>query len=934
MCRVMPSGEQSLSKARILSIFYIRGPNAWIPGLPAGQYDFVLEIDPRNPTRPLSGSTLDADNRLVFRLNAPPFQESNVAPSHPLGKEAKGCMNVAVILDPRNGATRGKTKQWPDIANYFGFLRAVYPMSYKCFRWTGEGDPLQSNNTTGPFPDFDPLTNDGDEEAFTPKIQAYLDGLNEAFAKQSRPLYTHAILFTDRMIAAGLGQCGTNGGVMDCRGRSMLVNLDPTRNTPEAVAFPDGAIAHEIGHNFGFGDTYVSENNVKSPNSIDDKTNCILVDDTSGCVVEEGNLDTQRFQTAIRVSNYPGAPQNGGLTAFQKFEFMGKALGGERWVNLRSWNTLYPLFNQPLPAVGTSPQLAGPKPLPRDSSSDSPADLITILATVDSDGNGALLHTNRWQGTMPDYVIPAGQYTISILDAGSNVLLSQSFGSDDGSPNEDGTPASITMANVTLPFPPGAAQIVLANGGAVLATQPVSPNAPLVQLVAPSGAGPLDGTVDMFWNASDPDGDPLTYSVFYSPDNGDTWTTLAANLTSNSFDWDTTQSAGTQNGLLMISASDGVNVSYSQSASSFAVVNKPPFLSITSPADGANIDLTTPFVFQASIYDLQDGEALGQISWTSDRDGTLGTGAFLPAPQLSPGVHHITATGTNQNGLTASASISITVPVNQIAPRIDSVSPSNPAAGAAITITGANFDSDPGYDKVTLGGAAAQVTAATSTSLTVTLPAGLPNGPVTLTVAALGLTSLPFTLTIGQPAIAVFPTTLSFSNVITGQSATQTLSVSNTGNADLNVSSITSDNRAFTASPTSFTVHAGASQNVSVQFAAGSLGLQGGNLIIASNDAASPLKVPVSGTSIPVPAPSIAVSPTTLSFASVTTGKSATQTLAVSNSGNADLNVSSITSDNGAFTVSLSSFAVHAGALQNVNVQFTAGALGSAKAAT
>ena len=448
------------------------------------------------------------------------------------------------------------------------------------------------------------------------------------------------------------------------------------------------------------------------------------------------------------------------------------------------------------------------------------------------DGTGWIAQCNRWSGTAPDPGPNTGQYSVSILDAFGGVLASQNF-----DVVSDGAPLRYTSANLTLPFPSGAAQIVLSNAGTVIDSRTVSPNAPFVQLASLSGADPLDGTVTVAWNGSDPDGDALTYNLLYSTDGGATWMPIATKLTATSFDWDTTTAPGSKTDRLRVVASDGVNSSSATSDYSFAVVSKPPQIAIASPDDGSTLDPSEPVVLQALVYDLQDGEMTsGQVTWTSNCDGTLGSGFALLNPALSPGSQVITATSTNQNGMTTTASVSITVPVNPMAPRIDSMTPASAAPGTTVTINGANFDADAAYDTVLVGGVQAQVTAATASSLTVTLPPGLPAGPAQVTVSALGMTSVPFSLSIVVgPSVNISPSMLDFGSVTINQTKDLNLTAQNTGGASATISSGTFSNPLFAFAPGAMpvTVAAGKSATIAVRFSPTAAGDQTGTLTIA-----------------------------------------------------------------------------------------------------
>ena len=178
------------------------------------------------------------------------------------------------------------------------------------------------------------------------------------------------------------------------------------------------------------------------------------------------------------------------------------------------------------------------------------------------------------------------------------------------------------------------------------------------------------------------------------------------------------------------------------------------------------------------------------------------------------------------------------------------------------------------------------------------------------------------------PAISLSSSSLSFGSINVGASSQQSLTISNTGTAALSISSITSTIGAFTVSPTSFSVAAGGNQTVTVTFAPSAATSYSGTITINHNASGSPTTVSVTGTGVAAPAPAILVSATSLVFGTVNTGTSTQKTFTVSNSGTATLNVSNITSTNGAFSVSPTSFSIPSGGSpQTVTVSFTPTAL-------
>lgn len=85
-------------------------------------------------------------------------------------------------------------------------------------------------------------------------------------------------------------------------------------------------------------------------------------------------------------------------------------------------------------------------------------------------------------------------------------------------------------------------------------------------------------------------------------------------------------------------------------------------------------------------------------------------------------------------------------------PVLSSIDPPGAAPGTAVLIRGANFSTNLNEITVLFGSTPALVSSATLTSITATVPATLPDGPVAVTVRVAGRTSPPATFTITPPA--------------------------------------------------------------------------------------------------------------------------------------------------------------------------------------
>lgn len=136
-------------------------------------------------------------------------------------------------------------------------------------------------------------------------------------------------------------------------------------------------------------------------------------------------------------------------------------------------------------------------------------------------------------------------------------------------------------------------------------------------------------------------------------------------------------------------------------------------------------------------------------------------------------------------------------------------------------------------------------TTAGAQSGTLTIASNDPaSSQITVGVAGVGTSA-------AAPSINTSLSTIAFGSVTVGASQSQTLTINNIGTATLSVGSISSNNSLFTANANSVSVAAGASFNLSVQFAPTAAGGQTGTLTLSTNDPAHPsVTVALSGTGV------------------------------------------------------------------------------------
>ena len=166
--------------------------------------------------------------------------------------------------------------------------------------------------------------------------------------------------------------------------------------------------------------------------------------------------------------------------------------------------------------------------------------------------------------------------------------------------------------------------------------------------------------------------------------------------------------AGTHAISLTATGAGGLSATAQITVHAIAAPNQPPAPVIDAPKDGASFDQGQAVVLQGHADDPEDGALpASALSWTSSLDGPLGSGASVTMPAPSLGTHRIVLTATDRQGLSAYASISISVVAagSNHAPVASISSPSDGASfveGSVVSLSGSATDAEDGA----LGGSA------------------------------------------------------------------------------------------------------------------------------------------------------------------------------------------------------------------------------------
>jgi hypothetical protein len=155
-----------------------------------------------------------------------------------------------------------------------------------------------------------------------------------------------------------------------------------------------------------------------------------------------------------------------------------------------------------------------------------------------------------------------------------------------------------------------------------------------------------------------------------------------------------------------------------------------------------------------------------------------------------------------------------------------------------------------------------------------------------------------------QAALTVTPSSVSFGNVTVGSPNSQTIQLTNSGTGVLTISQVSATGAGYSASALALplSLNPSLSATFNVQFAPASAGSAKGSVSIVSNAPNSPVVIGLSGSGM-ASTQVLSFSTNSLSFGSVNTGSSATQSVTVTNTGNANVTISGITAAGTGFSV-------------------------------
>jgi len=293
------------------------------------------------------------------------------------------------------------------------------------------------------------------------------------------------------------------------------------------------------------------------------------------------------------------------------------------------------------------------------------------------------------------------------------------------------TAASATSLTVTAPAGTGTQDVTVTTAGGTTSITAadqftyIAPPAPTVTSISPT-SGPEAGGTTVTITGTDFDPIEGNNTVKFG-------TTVAAVTGASSTSLTVTAPAGTSTADVTVTTNSGT--SPISAADEFTYLPSPTVTSVASNT-GPETGGSTVFIYGTHFDPVAGNNTVKFGAITVGVTFANSTGLVVVSPPGTGTVDIVVTTANGTSAITAADQYTY-VP----SPTVTSISPTSgpEAGGTTVTISGSNFDPTPDNNTVTFGTTQATVTGGSSSSLTVTAPAG--TGTVDVTVVAIGGTS-------------------------------------------------------------------------------------------------------------------------------------------------------------------------------------------------
>jgi parallel beta-helix repeat protein len=261
-------------------------------------------------------------------------------------------------------------------------------------------------------------------------------------------------------------------------------------------------------------------------------------------------------------------------------------------------------------------------------------EILSFNADFWQNGTAKLGNLHRYPAGFPTFNEGnIGNYSLVQLDGSNNVLSTVGFNVTFKGAIEEYPEVTLDRVSIafTIPYLSGAKTIQMRDQlGNVVASKTVSANSPSIHVTSPNGGEVLKSeTTQISWEASDLDGDSLTYNLLVSGDGGATWDPVATDLKQTTHNLIVTGFSGGNKYLVKVVASDGVNTAEDVSDGFFTIASfTASLVSVPQTTQAGNkacylLNLTSYGGFSDPITLSASSSTTNQLNFTWDGGATV-----------------------------------------------------------------------------------------------------------------------------------------------------------------------------------------------------------------------------------------------------------------------------------------------------------------------
>ncbi len=271
--------------------------------------------------------------------------------------------------------------------------------------------------------------------------------------------------------------------------------------------------------------------------------------------------------------------------------------------------------------------------------------------------------------------------------------------------------------------------------------------------------------------------------------------------------------------------------------------------------NGANISGATAASYTTPATTTTDSGSTISVVVNNSAGTVTSTSATLTVNAAAAPAIQLSTPSINFGNVVVASNLSQALIISNTGTATLTISQVTAASGAGFSISGFSLPLSISAGQKTTINAVFQPASVGTASGSISIVSNAPTSPSSVSLNGTGIAA---TLTLG-----ISPTSLSFGSVATGTSSgAQNVTVSNTGNSNVNISQITLNGAGFllAGGSTPVTLSPAQSLTLSVQFSPTVSGSVSGSISIVSNATGSPAPVSLSGTGVSQVQHSVALS--------------------------------------------------------------------------